>query len=216
MSIRILLVDDHNLVLEGFKSLLTEPDMEIVGEARDGHKAVEIVNKVKVDVVLMDVVMPLLNGVEATRKIIRHNPEVKVIALSMHSNPKLVEEMFLAGASGYLLKTSVLNELVAAVRTVSQGKIYISPDIAGNVVDSFVKHSGSTRKTGLAFLSEREREILQLVAEGKTTKEIAFTLHLTAKTVETHRHNIMNKLDIRTIAGLTKYAVREGLSDLDF
>ncbi len=216
MAIRILLVDDHEIVLEGFRSLLEQqPDMEVVGEATDGRIALEMTRELSPDVVLMDVTMPNLGGVEATRQLVRDFPHVKVLALSMDSSRRMVAQMLTAGAAGYLVKTCALEELVWGVRAVAGGKTYLSPQIAECVVEGYVHQGPAEQQVPCALLSGREREVLQLVAEGKSTKEIAATLHLAVKTVEAHRHNVMEKLDIHSIAGLTKHAVREGLTTLE-
>ena len=215
-KLRILLADDHRLMRRGLRTLLEgEQDMDIAGEADNGRDAVRLALELKPDVVIMDVTMPELNGVMATRRIRRDNPDAKVLALSMHPGGKVISEMLQAGASGYLVKSCALEELTDAVRSVQQGKVYLSPEIAGPVVDDYVQRLTSGQRVGASPLSDREREVLQLVAEGKSTKEIASDLHITPKTVEAHRQHIMDKLDIRSIAELTKYAIREGLTSVD-
>ena len=216
MAIRILLVDDHEIVVEGFRSLLEQQsDMEVVGVAADGRVALQLTRELSPDVVVMDVTMPNLGGVETTRQIVRDFPDAKVLALSMDPSRRIVAQMLTAGASGYLVKTCALEELVWGVRAVAEGKTYLSPQIADGVVDGYVHQGSAAEQVPCALLSGREREVLQLVAEGKSTKEIAATLHLAAKTVEAHRHNIMEKLDVHSIAGLTKHAIREGLTALE-
>jgi len=217
MAIRILLADDHQIVRGGFRSLLQQQrDLEVVGEAGDGRAALELARRLKPDMIVMDVAMPDLNGVDATRQILRELPNVKVLALSMHPSRRVVTDMLRAGACGYLVKTCALEELVQAVRAVDAGKTYLSPEIAGGVVEEYV-HRVAAGASGPspAALSQREREVLQLVAEGKTTRQIAAALHVTVKTVETHRHNIMEKLKVHSVAELTKYAIREGLTPLE-
>ena len=215
MSIRILLADDHQIVRAGLKNLLDKhKDIEIVGEAADGRETVAQALKIEPDVVVMDIAMPGLNGMEATRQIIEENPNIRIIALSMHSDRQYVSGMFQSGASGYLLKDCAADELVDAVRTVFGRQIYLSKEITGVVVKEMV----SLRKRGLgpeSDLSDREREVLQLLAEGKSTREIAEILFISIKTVETHRQKIMAKLEIYTLPELTKYAIRAGLTSVE-
>jgi DNA-binding NarL/FixJ family response regulator len=211
--IRIILADDHQLMRDGLRELLEkQEDLAVVGEADNGWQAVELTRSHKPDVVIMDVAMPELNGVGATRELLQVHPRAKVLGLSMHPTGRVVSEMLCAGACGYLVKSCALDELVTAVRTVSRGKTYLSPEIAGTVVDSYVRNAPGEAGQAGALLSDRESQVLQLVAEGKSTKEIAGELSITSKTVDTHRQHIMDKLGIRTIAELTKYAVREGLT----
>ena len=213
MTTRILLADDHAMLREGLRNLLqTQPDLQVVGEASDGHGAVEMAAELAPHLVIMDISMPDLNGIDATRRIVADAPGVKVLALSMHADRRSMTEMLRAGASGYLLKTSSATELLAAVRTIIHGQVYLSPDVAEFVVDGYVRHAAP--EAGLAFsvLSPREREVLQMVAEGYTTKEIAGRLYVSVKTIEAHRSQIMNKLHIHHIAGLTKFALNEGLT----
>jgi DNA-binding NarL/FixJ family response regulator len=219
VNLRILIVDDHQLLRQGLKSLLEdEPGLEVVGEAEDGHECVLLVKRLKPDVVVMDVGMPGLNGMDATRQVLADHPEIKVLALSMHTDRRFASGMLQAGASGYLLKDAAYDELIRAIRTVMEGKTYLSPAITEVVVDDYVQRlAGGEGSAGGAFavLSAREREVLQAMAEGRSTKEIAADLHLSVKTVESHRMQIMNKLDIHSVAELTKYAVREGLTSLE-
>jgi DNA-binding NarL/FixJ family response regulator len=217
MSIKILLADDHEIVRQGLRLLIEkQSDMEVVAEAKEGRTAVRLVRKLLPDVVVMDVSMPDLNGMEAARQITREFDDVKVVALSMHWDSLFVTEMLQSGASGYLLKDCAFAELALAIRTVVAGKTYLSPSITGVVVDDYLHHLPKKADfSGLDVLSNREREVLQLIAEGKSTKQIALHLHISAKTVETHRQNIMNKLDIRSVAELTKYAIRKGLTSLE-
>ncbi len=216
MSIRILLVEDHAIVREGLRSLLeNQPDMEIVGEAEDGRIAIELVRTLLPNIAIMDITMPNLNGVEATCHIIDEFPNVKVIALSIHSNRRFVTDMLGAGAAGYVLKDCLFDELVQAIQAVADGGGYLSPKITGVVIGDYIKRIVTTVDSSFATLTGREREVLQLVAEGKSTKRIALELHVSTKTVEANRRQIMEKLDIHSIAELTKYAVREGLTSLD-
>jgi len=215
MSIRILLAEDHTIVREGLRSLLeNQPDMEVVGEAEDGRTALELVRELLPDVVIMDITMPNLNGVEATRHITSEFPEVKVIALSIHSNSRFVADMLEAGAKGYILKECLFDELVQAIQAVIAGDGYLSSRITGIVVDGYVNRMATVADSPLLTLTSRERQVLQFVAEGKSTKQIALELHVSTKTVEANRRQIMQKLDIHSVAELTKYAVREGLTPL--
>ena len=213
MRRRIILVDDHQLLRAGLRTLLSkERDLEIVAEASDGREAVKLVTKHSPDVVIMDIGMPNLNGIEATRQIREIAPRTRVVALSMHSGAQFVSRMLEAGASAYLLKDSAHEELLHAVRAVTAGQVYLSPAITGVVVDDYVRRAGTTSPGPL--LTPREREVAQLLAEGRSTKEIAGRLFLSVKTIETHRQHIMEKLNISSIAELTKYAIREGLTEL--
>ena len=215
MSLRILLADDHKIMREGLRSLIEkQPGMEVIAEAENGRTTVVLSRKLKPDVVIIDIAMPDLNGIEATRQIIADSPDVKVTALSMLSDTKFVREMLSAGASGYLLKDSAFEELGKALRTVVNNQTYLSPKIASLVVKDYL---GNIAKDSSTFpvLTNREREVLQLFAEGKTTSQIASCLYVSVKTIETHRKKIMDKLGFKSIAELTKYAIREGLTSLD-
>ena len=211
MSIRIILADDHEILRHGLsRSFQQTEDIEVIGQAKNGHSAVKLAKELSPTVVVMDIGMPDLNGVEATRQIAKESPRVKVIGLSMHSSNKYVREMFKAGASGYLLKDCPFEELTKAIRTVAEGKAYVSPSIGDTVIKNYVGEL--EEDTAFSVLSQREREVLQLLAEGKTTKQVAGQLHISPKTVEAHRLRIMNKLNIDNIAQLTKYAIQEGLT----
>jgi DNA-binding NarL/FixJ family response regulator len=217
MNIRLILADDHEMMREGLKSLIQkETGMEVVGEADNGTQTVELAARAGPHVVVMDVAMPDLNGIEATRKIVSANPHTKVVALSGHANKEFVREMLTAGASAYVLKKRAYEELVRAVREVMKGKKYLSPDIARGVVDDYIELSSSiSDNPAFIVLTDREREVLQQLAEGKTTKEMADALSVSVKTVETHRRNIMEKLNLHSVAELTKYAIREGVTSID-
>ncbi|MCJ7692994.1 MAG: response regulator transcription factor [Sedimentisphaerales bacterium] len=216
MSTKILLADDHKITREGLRSLIEkQSDMEVVAEAEDGHTAVHLVRKVSPDVVIMDVSMPDLNGIEATQKIVSECPNVKVIALSMHSDTLFVTKMLKSGASGYLLKDCAFEELTRAIRTVVAGKTYLSPAISDVVVDGYLHRLSETDSASSDVLTHREREVLQMLAEGNSTKQVALKLHISVKTVETHRRQMMHKLDIYSVAELTKYAIRKGLTSLE-
>jgi two-component system response regulator NreC len=211
MSIRIILADDHEILRHGLnRSFQHTEDIEVIGQAKDGHTAVELARELSPTIIVMDIGMPDLNGVEATRQIVKESPRVKIIGLSMHSSDKYVREMFKAGASGYLLKDCPFEELAKAIRTVAEGKAYVSPSIGETVIKNYVGEP--EEETAFSVLSQREREVLQLMAEGKTTKQVAGQLHISPKTVEAHRLRIMNKLSIDNIAQLTKYAIQEGLT----
>jgi len=216
MSIRILLADDHKIIREGLRALLDgESNMEVVAEAEDGRTAVQLTRKLSPDVVVMDISMPDLNGIEATRQILRDHPGAKVIALSMHSDRQFAARMLEAGASGYVVKDAAFEELATAIRTVVDGRVYLCSLVTGLVVEDYVRRLPETEPKVTSPLSPREREALQLLAEGKTTKEAARELHVSVKTVETHRRNIMEKLNLHSVAELTKYAIRAGLTSLD-
>ncbi len=214
MKTRILLADDHEILLDGLAALLAkEPDFEVVGTARDGREAVEKSHALHPDVVVMDVSMPGLNGIDATRQITARRPDAKVLCLSAHAEPQFVKAMLEANAAGYLLKDYSHESLVRAIRHVIVGEVYICPRVGHAVVRALKADRPSVTST-VEPLTEREREILQLIAEGHSTKEIADRLFLSIKTVGTHREHLMEKLGIHSVAGLTKYAIREGLTDL--
>jgi DNA-binding NarL/FixJ family response regulator len=211
MNIRILLADDHQMMRQGLKSLLAEqPDFEVVGEAGDGRTAVRLAQELSAAVVIMDVTMPDLNGVDATRQLKSEAPDVKVVGLSMHPERQFVLEMLSVGASGYLLKDCPFTELVQAIRAAVEGDVYLSPKVAGVVVRGRGASNGAARS-----LTPREREVLQQVAEGRNTKQVAQSLHISTKTVETHRRQIMEKLELFSVAELARYAIREGLTPLN-
>jgi DNA-binding NarL/FixJ family response regulator len=214
VSIRILLVDDHAMLRDGLRSVLTqEGDVEVVGEAADGRTAVELARTLAPDVVVMDVGMTDLNGIEAARRLRSESPKSRVIALSTHSDRRYVLGMLEAGAVGYIVKVSAYDELRQAVRAVASGQTYLSPQIADLVVGARVARSAAG--TAKAPLAPREREVLQLIAEGHSSRDVARRLHISAQTVETHRRNIMQKLDLHSVADLTRYAIREGITPLD-
>ena len=214
MATRIVIADDHKIVLQGLRSLLEQsPDLKVLAEAGTGRIAVELAKTLHPDIVIMDVGLPDLNGVDATRQIVRDTPAIKVLALSMHADRRFVTGILQAGASGYLLKDSAFEELSLAIQTVMRGEIYLSPIITSLLVRQLVRQSPSGEPS--ALLTSREREVLQLLAEGKATKAVAHRLGVSVKTVETHRQQIMDKLNLHTIADLTKYAIREGLTFLD-
>ena len=216
MSIKVIIADDHKIMRDGLKSMLEKQrDIEIIAEASNGRTTVELAIKLNPDVIIMDVSMPDMNGIEATLRIIEKSPKIKVIALSMHSDRQFIIEMLNAGASGYLLKDCAFHELINAIHSVASNRSYLSPEIADVMIKEY-KHVISKESLSVfSLLTSRERQVLQLIAEGKTTKEIAYTLKVSTKTIETYRQQIMYKLDIHSIAGLTKYAVREGLTSIE-
>ena len=208
---RVVLADDHTLVRAGIRALLEKlPDVHVVAEASDGREAVHLVTTTQPDVVLMDIAMPGLNGLEATRRLVKEFPAIRVLILSMHKNEEYVWQALRAGAVGYLLKDADLAELALAITAVTRGETYLSPPISKHVIREYVQRVGG-EETGLEQLTPRQREILQLIAEGHTTKMIAQRLGLSVKTVETHRVQMMERLDIHDIAGLVRYAIRMGV-----
>jgi DNA-binding NarL/FixJ family response regulator len=215
-QIRIMLADDHQIVRQGLRSMLEHnPDIAVVGEAADGRAVVEMALQLKPDVVVMDIGMPQLNGIDATRQLISQLPHTNVVALSMHTDRRFIVEIFKAGAKGYVVKDSAFHELAAAVRAVVGKRVYLSPRIAGEVMDNVASETPLDESSAFSRLSGRQREVLQLIAEGKTTKEIAYQLGLCVKTVETHRARMMESLNLFTVADLTRYAIREGVSGLE-
>ncbi len=214
MSIRIVLADDHTLFLSGLRSLLEkEPDLEVVAEVKDGREAVRVAHEKRPDLVVMDVSMPGMNGIEATRQITSALPRIKVLCLSMHSEEQFIAAVLEGGASGYLLKECAVDELLLAIRTVMANQIFLCPTITTTVVQSYRAQRALTQSSPFSLLTPREREVLQLIAEGHSTKDIAARLHLSVKTIDTHRQRIMDRLNIRSVSGLTKYAIRHGLTD---
>jgi DNA-binding NarL/FixJ family response regulator len=214
MHSRVLISDDHRLLREGLKSLLEKNGFEVIADSGDGRSAVKLAKKLSPDVGILDISMPVLNGIEATKQMFREAPQTKVIVMSMHSDSHFVLGALHAGASGYLVKDAAFEELLVAVRSVLKGQIYLSPAIAGVVVKASARDSSSKREFLRRKTSSREREVLQLLVEGKSTKEIASTLYVSVKTIETHRKQIMDKLKLHSIAELTKYAIREGVTTL--
>lgn len=216
--IRVVLADDHEILREGLKSLLErEPDIEVIAQAADGRAAVSLAQNKRPDVLVMDIGMPGLNGIDATRQVVESACGTRVLTLSMHSDHRFVVEALRAGATGYLVKGCAFEELVTAIRNVGAGRAYISPSIAGLLITDYVSclNGVSSGAESAQPLSPREREVLQLIAEGISTKRIASMLGVSIKTIETHRRQIMLKLGIDSLAGLTKYAIREGITTLD-
>jgi DNA-binding NarL/FixJ family response regulator len=213
MNIKVLIADDHQIVREGLRSMLEkEPGIKVVGEAEDGRKTLRLAQELTPDVIIMDLAMPDLNGIEATRQIVAEFHNIRVIALSMHDDRRFVLNMLKAGAKGYLLKDSAFKDLANAIRAVVANKTYLSSEIADIVVKDYVSSSSADESSAFSLLSPREREVLQLIAEGKTTNQISEHLHISIKTVETHRAQLMTKLKVKGVAELTKYAIREGLT----
>ena len=216
MKTRILLADDHQIMREGLKALLEkQSSIEIIAEAQNGIETLQSARREKPDVIIMDIAMPDINGIEITRQLKAELADIKIIALSMHSDRRFVTEILKAGASAYVLKQAAFEDLEQAIRAVMRDRTFLSADILDSVVSDYVSQLSGSEYEAYRQLSDRERQVLQLLAEGNSTKEIAFKLHVSVKTIESHRQNIMNKLGIRTLAGLTKFAVREGLTSLD-
>jgi two-component system, NarL family, response regulator NreC len=216
MEIRIILADDHRIVRDGLRSLLErQPGFVVVGEAENGRAILRLVQEVAADVVVMDIGMPDLNGIDATRQLLSIASDVKVIGLSMHSHKRFVREMFRAGASGYLSKDSAFDELCRAVQVVMAGQVYLSPQVAGPILKDYVSQPSPDHASAFDTLTPREREVLQLLAEGRSARQIAGHLNLSVKTVETHRQQLMTKLGIGNLADLVKYAIREGLTSFE-
>jgi len=216
MSISVLLVDDHKITREGLGSMLGEqPGIEVVAEAENGRSALKLAAEFSPQVIIMDVSLPDLNGIDATRKICKEFSKIKVIGLSMHSDKRFVRGMIQAGAKGSLLKSCSLKELIDAIHAVVNGHIYLCPEITGIVIEDYLSVKSAAKPSGSSLLTLREREVLQLIAEGMYTREIASHINVSVKTVETHRRQIMEKLGLHSVAELTKYAIREGLTSVE-
>jgi DNA-binding NarL/FixJ family response regulator len=213
MTIRILLADSHKMMREGLRALLgKEPDMEVIAEAENGLTTVQLAEELSPDVVITGIVMPGLNGIGAARQIVAKFPGVKVVALSLRSDRPYVTQMLKAGASGYLLKGCSFEELSRAIKAVTADQMYLSPMITRIVIEDYVRHLRETNSSALSTLTPRQHEVLQLLTEGKSTNEIASLLEVSVKTIGTHRGRIMKKLGVHSVAELTKYAIREGLT----
>lgn len=216
-KIRVLVADDHTIVRKGLCALLDgHKEIEVVAEAENGREAIKKVEQVQPDIVLMDITMPGLNGLETTRQLKKRHPKMKILILTMHDNEEYIFETLRAGASGYLVKRTAPDELISAIHAVNRGESFLSPSISKRVIEGYIRFGQSEQEEDEAFikLTDREREVLQLIAEGRVNREIAELLHISIKTVETHRSHIMEKLNIRNIAELTQYAIRKGLISL--
>jgi two-component system response regulator NreC len=207
MSCRVLLADDHQIVRQGLRGILVAAGHEVIGEASDGREALKLARTLNPDIAVLDLSMPLLNGLDAAREIRRLAPDIKIILLTMYTDKGYVLQALRAGARGYVLKTQAAEDLISAIREILRGETYLSPGVAASVVDAVLETSNEVADP----LTARERQILQLVAEGNTTKEIARLLNVSFKTAESHRNHIMKKLDIHEVAGLVRYAIRRGL-----
>jgi DNA-binding NarL/FixJ family response regulator len=214
-KVRILLADDHTILRDGIRSLLEdEPDMTVIGEAEDGRTAVKLACQLKPDVVLMDIAMPLLNGLEATRQIKHDCPQVKVLILTMHENEEYIRQVLASGAMGYILKDAAARELLDAIHAVQQGETVLSPAITRLVIENYLRWGDLQKDNDPNGLSPREREVLQLIAEGYSSKQIAEILCISIKTVQAHRMNLMSKLDLHDRADLIKYAIQRKIIDI--
>lgn len=214
---KVLIAEDHGVIRQGLRALIeAEPEMEVVGEAQDGLEVVELAEQLSPDVILMDISMPNLNGVEATRFIHQSHPDIRIVALSVHFDKHFVMKMLRAGAFGYVLKSYLFDEVLRALGTISAGQRYLSPKITEIVLDDYIPFISKAEKSRKEHLTARERQVVQLLAEGKTTKQVALQLHVSPKTVDSNRRHVMTKLGITSVAGLTKYAIREGLTSAEF
>ncbi len=215
MREKILIVDDHQIVREGLRSLIEEDgQFVVIGEAGNGREAIQLAKRLSPDIVIMDIAMAEMNGIEATRQLLSLLPKTRVLALSMHSDSRFVKQMLEAGALGYLVKENAFEEIVTALRSLTAGRMYVSPQASGAILQDMAHGQIGDANDG-SPLTAREKETLQLIAEGHSTAEIAERLFISVKTVETHRKKIMDKLDLRSIAELTKYAIREGITSVD-
>jgi len=216
VSVRIVVADDHQIFRDGLRALLVaRSDFEVVGEAQDGLEAIDLVTRLKPEILILDLAMPGLHGIEVARRLHESSRSTRIIVLSMHSDRRYVIEALRAGALAYVLKEAGFSELIDVIREVRDGHLYLSPLVSEQVIKDYIRLAEVDEGSAFALLSAREREVLQLLAAGRATKEIASELHLSVKTVESHRKQIMDKLEIHSVAELTKYAIREGLSSLD-
>lgn len=218
MTTKILLADDHGIIREGLRLLLDQQkDMEVIGEASNGMEAVELVKKLKPDVIVMDVSMPQLNGINAAKEIIDENPKIRILALSAHANKTFITDMLRAGVSGYILKDGMADELINAVRTIRDNQQYLSPKAATIVISEYISKNNAEHGTSLlSKLTDKERKLIQLLSENMSNKQAARLLHVSVKTIDARRRTIMEKLAITGIADLTKFAIREGITTVDF
>jgi two-component system response regulator NreC len=214
-KIKVLVADDHTILRQGIKSLLAnEEEIEVIGEAKNGREVLTIVEETLPDIILMDIAMPGLNGLEATRRIKKKFPRMKVLVLTMYTNEEYIFQILNAGANGYLVKETAFQDLISAIKAVYKNEAFMSPSISKKVINSYIKRAQNEEET-CEMLTSREREILQLIAEGNSSKKIAELLFISPKTVETHRTHIMDKLNIHNRTGLVKYAIRKGIVDVD-
>lgn len=214
-KIRVLLADDHAILRSGIRALLEdEPDLEVVGEAEDGHEVIRMAAELEPDIVLIDIAMPRLNGLEATRRIMQANPQAKILILSMHENEEYVRQVFASGAMGYILKDAAVRELLGAIRAIYRGEVVLSPAITRLVVEDYLRWGDLQMNHLDSGLSPREREVLQLIAEGYTNSEIAGILSISIKTVQSHRGNLMRKLDLHDRGELIKYAIQKKIIEV--
>ncbi len=215
-KIKVLVADDHTILRQGIKSLLAnEEEIEVIGEAKNGREALTIIEETLPDVILMDIAMPGLNGLEATRRIKKRFPRMKVLVLTMYTNEEYIFQILNAGANGYLVKETAFQDLISAIKAVYKNEAFMSPSISKKVINSYIKRAQNDEQEICEILTTREREILQLIAEGNSSKKIAELLFISPKTVETHRTHIMDKLNIHNRTGLVKYAIRKGIVDVD-
>ncbi len=215
-KIKVLVADDHTILRQGIKSLLAnEEEIEVIGEAKNGREALTIIEETLPDVILMDIAMPGLNGLEATRRIKKKFPRMKVLVLTMYTNEEYIFQILNAGANGYLVKETAFQDLISAIKAVYKNEAFMSPSISKKVINSYIKRAQNDEQEICEILTTREREILQLIAEGNSSKKIAELLFISPKTVETHRTHIMDKLNIHNRTGLVKYAIRKGIVDVD-
>ena len=215
-KIKVLIADDHTILRQGIKALLdNQAEIEVIGEAKDGREALTLIERLLPDVVLMDIAMPGLNGLEATRRIKKKFPKIKVLVLTMYTNEEYVFQILNAGANGYLVKETAFQDLISAIRAVYRDEAFMSPSISKKVINRYMQRVRETNNTTGDILTTREREILQLIAEGSSSKKIAEALFISPKTVETHRTHIMDKLNIHNRTNLVKYAIRTGIVDID-
>lgn len=215
MRIKVLLADDHTILRDGIRSLIEdEPDMEVIGEAEDGITVIKLAETLQPDVILMDIAMPLLNGLEATRQIRKNNPRAKILILTMHENEEYIRQVLAAGAMGYILKDAAARELLGAIRAVNKGEVVLSPAITRLIVTDYLRWGDLTAQDTSDGLTDRERQILQLIAEGYTNKQISEILTISVKTVQAHRLNLMKKLDLHDRGELIKYAIQKKIIDI--
>ena len=215
-KIKVLVADDHTILRQGIKALLDNQEgIEVIGEAKDGREALAIIEETLPDVILMDIAMPGLNGLEATRRIKKKFPRMKVLVLTMYTNEEYIFQILNAGANGYLVKETAFQDLISAIKAVYKNEAFMSPSISKKVINSYIKKAQDDEEKTCEILTTREREILQLIAEGNSSKKIAELLFISPKTVETHRTHIMDKLNIHNRTGLIKYAIRKGMVDVD-